>query len=80
MNYTVKQGDSLSIIARDVLNDIQLWQEIVALNNISNPNLIYPGQILILPKTVNNKSEASIVWWLVGIVLFILIILVLKKI
>lgn len=41
--YTVVNGDTLSEIAD---NYNTTYQELVRLNNISNPNLIYPGQIL----------------------------------
>jgi LysM repeat protein len=55
--YTVKKGDTLSIIARDQLDDWTRWPEISSLNNISSTvaagsliYLIYPGQILQLPE------------------------------
>ena len=43
--YTVKKGDTLSQIAREFQTTVST---IVSLNNIPNPNLIYPGQKLIL--------------------------------
>lgn len=43
--YTVQPGDTLSEIAY-IANTT--WQELVKLNNISNPNIIYVGQKLIL--------------------------------
>ena len=49
MNYIVQPGDSLSIIARDELNDANKWKEIAQLNNIPPPYTIYPGQVLQLP-------------------------------
>jgi ABC-type amino acid transport substrate-binding protein len=48
--YIVKRGDSLSTIARDVLNDIGRWQEIANLNKVANVHLIHPGQKLQMPK------------------------------
>ena len=42
-SYTVVRGDTLSGIAAR-LGVSQ--QELVRLNNIANPNLIYPGQVL----------------------------------
>lgn len=48
-NYTVKSGDSLSKIARDVLGNMSLWPDIAALNNIVKPYTIFPGQVLRLP-------------------------------
>lgn len=49
--YTVRRGDSLSKIARKQLGDGNRWPEIFDLNRnvINNPNVIFPGQILLLP-------------------------------
>lgn len=49
--HTVKNGDSLFNIAKKNLGDGSRWKEIYELNKdkISNPNLIYPDQILTLP-------------------------------
>ena len=41
--YTVKSGDTLSGIAAKFGTT---YQAIAAKNGISNPNLIYPGQVL----------------------------------
>lgn len=51
--YTVKRGDNLTKIARMygvTVADLVKW------NNIKNPNLIYPGQVLII-------KEAPAVWY-----------------
>lgn len=47
--YTVKNGDSLSLIAQNELHDITRWPEIAELNKITSVDLIYPGQTLTLP-------------------------------
>ena len=49
--YTVQPGDSLASIAADELGDESRWPEIFALNRnqITDPDLIFPGQILTLP-------------------------------
>lgn len=47
--YTVKSGDSLSKIARDVLGDLNRWPEIAAANGIRAPYVIRVGQALRLP-------------------------------
>ncbi|GAA4916022.1 LysM peptidoglycan-binding domain-containing protein [Nesterenkonia rhizosphaerae] len=49
--YTVKSGDSLSLIALRKLGNAMRWPEIFNLNRsqIKNPNLIYPGQKFRLP-------------------------------
>lgn len=49
--YIVKKGDTLSQIAWEFQTTVS---QIVKLNNILNPNLIYPGQKLIL---TGNKSD-----------------------
>ena len=47
--YKVKSGESLSMIARDLLGNINRWPEIAFTNSIRYPYLIYPGQVLELP-------------------------------
>lgn len=50
--YTVKPGDSLSAIALQYLHDGNRWPEIYHLNEQvvgPNPDLIHPGQVLVLP-------------------------------
>lgn len=49
--YTVKQGDCLWNIAKKYCGDGSKYKKIAELNpdKIVNPNLIYPGQVLILP-------------------------------
>lgn len=49
--YTVKSGDCLWNIAKKYLGDGSRYKEIYNLNKdkITNPNLIYPGQVLTLP-------------------------------
>jgi len=44
--YTVKKGDTLWNICKLHLGDGQKYKEIAKLNNIKNPDLIYPGQVL----------------------------------
>jgi nucleoid-associated protein YgaU len=49
--YTVVAGDSLSKIAKAEYGDASKWQKIYAANKatISNPDLIHPGQVIIIP-------------------------------
>ena len=47
--YTVKAGDSLSIIARDELGELARWREIAYINSIVAPYIIQPGQAILLP-------------------------------
>ena len=46
VDYTVRPGDTLGAIARD--NDVSV-SDLAAANHISNPNLIRPGQVLVIP-------------------------------
>ncbi|MFP4344630.1 MAG: LysM peptidoglycan-binding domain-containing protein [Anaerolineales bacterium] len=49
--YVVKPGDSLSKIAKELYDDAHRWPEIYEANRdkIDNPNLIRPGQELVIP-------------------------------
>lgn len=48
--YVVKKGDTLWGISRDLLQDPLLWPRLWETNSfITNPNLIYPGDQLVLP-------------------------------
>ena len=46
INYTVQSGNTLWQIANKYGTTVQ---ELASINNIQNPNLIYPGQVLIIP-------------------------------
>lgn len=53
--YTVQSGDTLSEIASRYGTTVQ---ELVAINNLANPNLIYPGESLrVLTNSTVNGSE-----------------------
>ena len=58
ITYIVKRGDTLSAIAYRYNTTVN---RLVSLNNIKNPNLIYPNQILIIKstETVNNSMEGQ---------------------
>lgn len=47
--YVVQRGDTLSAIAKWIYGDAGLYGRLAAANGISNPNLIYPGQVLTIP-------------------------------
>ncbi len=53
--YTVRPGDTLSQIAQRHGTTVD---ELVRLNNIRNPNLIYPGQELRLPPSSGTPAPA----------------------
>lgn len=46
VDYTVERGDTLGRIARD--HNVSLG-ELIEANDIANPNVIYPGQVLVIP-------------------------------
>lgn len=48
--YTVAEGDWLSTIAARAYNDIMAYPKLAAANDIQNPNLILPGQVLKIPR------------------------------
>ena len=51
LTYTVQRGDSLSKIAQDQYGDGKKWKAIYEANRdqINNPDLIHPGQVLKIP-------------------------------
>ena len=55
--YTVKKGDCLWRIEKKFYGNGSLWRRIYAANRskIKDPDLIYPGQVLVIP--VVKKSE-----------------------
>ena len=54
--YTVKSGDTLSAIAAKYGTT---YQKIESDNGISNPNKIYPGQVLKINGATNNTTNTQ---------------------
>jgi len=56
--YVVKSGDTLSKIAK---NHGTTVEKLIEINNIKNPNLIYPGQVIKISDsgTLNVKNKGS---------------------
>lgn len=54
--YVVKRGDTLSAIAIEFRTSVPT---LVKLNNIANPNLIYPGQVLTIRAQSSNTEEIN---------------------
>ncbi len=52
--YTVRKGDCLWIIARNFLRRGVLFSIIAERNNIENPDLIFPKQLLQIPTKIEN--------------------------
>ncbi|MCL2165810.1 MAG: 5'-nucleotidase C-terminal domain-containing protein [Clostridiales bacterium] len=51
--YVVKSGDVLWRIAQSYGTT---WQELQRINNLANPHLIYPGQMIILPSGAGQSA------------------------
>lgn len=50
-SYTVQAGDWLSTIAARAYNgDIMAYKKLAQVNNIPNPDLIFPGQVINIPR------------------------------
>lgn len=60
-SVTVQKGDTLSQIALDYksYSGGKTYQQLATLNNISNPNRIYVGQVIKLTSTASTGSSAS---------------------
>ncbi|HEY5149238.1 MAG TPA: LysM peptidoglycan-binding domain-containing protein, partial [Mycobacterium sp.] len=56
---TVQQGDTLSGIALEELGDATRYPELAALNGISNPDLINPGDVIRISDTATNPQTAA---------------------
>ena len=54
--YTVKSGDTLSKIAKDMLGDANAYMDIFNANGdqLKDPDKIQPGQVLKIPQRVNR--------------------------
>lgn len=59
--HTVKKGETLSGLAEHYLRDKNQWPDIARTNELENPNLIFPGQRLIIPNSdiIPNRQESS---------------------
>lgn len=49
-SYTIKEGDNLWDISVRAYGDGFKWPELAKVNNIPNPDLIYPNNVLTLPR------------------------------
>ncbi|MCL2759713.1 MAG: LysM peptidoglycan-binding domain-containing protein [Treponema sp.] len=47
--HTVQAGETLGRIARQYYNDAMQWNRISDANNITNPDLIHPGEVFLIP-------------------------------
>ena len=56
MKYIIKSGDTLGTIAKALLGDSSRYVDILKSNNIEDPNKIFVGQILNIPKKENIEK------------------------
>lgn len=57
--HNVVEGETLSKIAGETMNDPAAWRVIAELNNIDNPRKLQPGIPLIVPITPNQTLRRS---------------------
>ena len=60
--YRVKAGDSLSKICEKYYGNGGMWQHIVkyqASSIAATPNLIFPGQLIVLPRGITGSSDST---------------------
>lgn len=48
--YIVQKGDTLRGISRDFYSYSKYYDELASYNNLNNPDLIYTGQVLLIPE------------------------------
>lgn len=58
-SVTVERGDTLTQIAVDYAGGYSKYRTLAAINNISNPNLIYIGQVIKLTKSSSSSTTSS---------------------
>lgn len=59
-SYTVVSGDSLWSICKKIYGDGSLAYKLATANGITNPNLIYPGQVLTLPDAATLGATSAV--------------------
>jgi len=57
---TIEEGDTLWELASKYLEDPGLWREFKKYNSFTDPNLIFPGEKLRVPKSFTMPVESVI--------------------
>ena len=57
--YTVRRGDTLGNIASKYANNKDQYLALAAYNDINNPNVIKPGQQIVIPRHLVDDSESN---------------------
>ena len=64
-NYIVKEGDTLGKIAEKFYGNAAYWEFLAEYNNMDTPSMIYPGQIVTIPRQLVvpyvESQEATVV-------------------
>ncbi len=61
ISYTVQPNDSLQAITRNLLVSPSQWPAVAKLNGLKNPNLIQPGQVIEIPRSLLNFTSQTVV-------------------
>lgn len=56
-NYVVKEGDTLGKIAEKFYGNAAYYEQLAAYNHIDYCSLIFPGQIITIPKTLTVENN-----------------------
>jgi len=56
--HKIQKGESLSLLAKRYYGDPQRWRELALLNRAPNPNLVLPGEDVVVP-AVGSINEMS---------------------
>ena len=59
MHYVVQKGDTLASIAEKVYGDSSKWSEIASFTGLSNPRMIYPGDVVYYQLTEKSQGFAA---------------------
>lgn len=57
--HIVKAGETLGAIAKMYLQDAKKYPLIAAINHLENPDLIHPGQVLIIPEVTHEPLKTA---------------------
>ncbi|TAG28580.1 MAG: LysM peptidoglycan-binding domain-containing protein, partial [Burkholderiales bacterium] len=57
ISYTVQTGDTLQGLSQKLLANPRRWDELARLNGLKNPNLIHPGLVLDVPRSLINFAN-----------------------
>lgn len=57
--YIVEKGDTLAKISEKVYGNANMWKELASLAGISNPNKIYPGEVIYYQLSAESSNFAA---------------------